>query len=128
MLMIQRGKVLPAALVFALCLTSTATAQGGYSPRVGIEPPHSERRLTPRTGLSREVADTLPADAWTALKYPLFGALIGAGVAFTVVYIGTPRQDVGDYSGNGYAYSILVPLGAVAGLIAGTAVYLVRRH
>jgi hypothetical protein len=128
-MMMQRDKTLAvASLVFALCVTNTASAQQSYSHRVGIEPRHSERTLTPRSGLSRNAADTLPTVDKRAATYPLYGALIGAGVGFTVAFIGTHQAHIKDHSEDGLVYQLLIPFGAGAGLIAGCVVYLVRRN
>jgi hypothetical protein len=127
MLMTKRAKGLPAALIFVLCVTSTAGAQSGDSARVGIEPLHSEPRPTPRPGVSppsREARPPLSAAA--AWKYPLIGVLVGAGATFTVIYIGSHQRHIKSHSEDGYAYAILLPIGTVAGLIGGIAVYLVR--
>jgi hypothetical protein len=126
-MMMQRGKGLSvASWVFALCLTSPAGAQASYSSRVGIEPRHSERALTPRSDFSRDAADSLPtAASW---QYPLIGALAGAGVGLTAAFIATHQRHIKDHSEDGFVYMTMVPFGAVTGLLSGCIVYLVRRH
>lgn len=129
MMMMQRDKTLAvASMVFALCVTSTASAQPSYSHRVGIEPRHSERTLTPRSGFSRNAADSVRTVDKGALTYPLFGALIGAGVGLTAAFIGTHQAHVKDHSEDGFVYQILVEFGAVAGLLGGIGVYVARHR
>jgi hypothetical protein len=128
-MIMQRDRGLAvASLVLGLCATSTVSAQQSYSHRVGIEPRHSEHTLTPRSGLSREAADSVPTVDARAATYPLYGALIGAGVGFTVAFIGTHQAHIKDHSEDGLVYQILIPFGAGVGLIAGCVVYLVRRN
>jgi hypothetical protein len=129
MMIMHREKGLAvASMVFALCVTSTASAQQRYSHRVGIEPRHSERTLTPRSGFSREAADSLPTVDAGAVTYPLIGAFIGAAVGFTAAFIGTHQRHIKDHSEDGIVYQILIPLGAATGLIAGCVAYVVRRN
>ena len=127
--MMQRDKGLAvASMVFALCVTSTASAQQSYSHRVGIGPRHSERTLTRRSGFSRNAVDSLPTVDRGAVTYPLIGAFIGAAVGFTAAFIGTHQRHIKDHSEDGLVYQILVPFGAATGLIAGCVVYVVRRN
>jgi hypothetical protein len=117
-----------AAMIFALCATSAASAQQSDSHRVGIEPRHSERTLAPRAEFSRNAADSVrPADKG-ALTYPLYGALIGAGVGFTAAFIGTHQAHVKDHSEDGFVYQILIEFGAAAGLLTGIGVYVARHR
>ena len=128
-MMMQRDRMLAvASMVFALCVTSTASAQQSYSHRVGIEPRHSERTLTPRSGFSRNAPDSVRTVDKGALTYPLYGVLIGAGVGLTAAFIGTHQAHVKDHSEDGFVYQILVELGAVAGLLAGIGVYVARHR
>jgi len=128
-MMMQRNKGLAvASMVFALCVTSTASAQQSYSHRVGIGPRHSERTLTRRSGFSRNGADSVRTVDKGAVTYPLYGALIGAGVGFTAAFIGTHQRHVKDHSEDGFVYQILVEFGAVAGLLGGIGVYVARRR
>ncbi len=128
-MMMQRNKALAvASLALALGVTNTAIAQNGYSPRVGIEPRHSERALNPRSGFSRNAVDSLPTVDRGAVTYPLIGAFIGAAVGFTAAFIGTHQRHIKDHSEDGLVYQILVPFGAATGLIAGCVVYVVRRN
>src|ERR1700675_940722 len=105
MMMMQRDKGLAvASLAFALCVASPASAQTAYSPRVGIEPRHSERTLTSRSGFSRNAADALKTVDARAVNYPLIGALIGAGVGLTAAFIATHQAHVKDHSEDGLVY------------------------
>jgi hypothetical protein len=129
MMMMQREKGLAvASLVFALCVASAASAQKGYSARVGIEPWHSERTLAPRSSFSRDTADSPPTSDASAEKYPLIGALIGAGVGFTAAFVVTHQAHVADHSEDALAYVAFVPFGAATGFVIGLVAYLVRRH
>ena len=125
--MMQRDKRLAvASIAFALCATSTASAQKGDLPRAGIEPPHSERALNPRSGLSRTAADSLTTNSASGWKYPLYGALIGAGVGLTAAYIETHKRQVFDHSEDALVYMFGTSLGAVVGFVGGFVVYLMR--
>jgi hypothetical protein len=138
-MMMPRDRTLAvASVIFALCVTSTASGQQSDSHRVGIQPPrgattldatrHSERTLAPRAGFSRNAADSVrPADKG-ALTYPLYGALIGAGVGFTAAFIGTHQAHVKDHSEDGFVYQILIEFGAAAGLLTGIGVYVARHR
>lgn len=129
MMMTQRDKRLAvASLAFALCATNTAGAQKDSSHRVGIEPRHSERAFNPRSGFSRSVADSLPTRSANGWKYPLYGALIGAGVGFTAAFIETHQRHVKDHSEDAFVYEVGLSFGAVAGFIAGFVVYAMRAH
>lgn len=125
--MMQRAKGLAIAFcVFALCWTSVANAQTSFSSRIGIETRHSERSLTPRSGFSLGAADSLPtAASW---QYPLLGALAGAGVGLTAAFIATHQRHVKNHSEDELVYTSMVSLGAVAGLLTGCVVYVVRRN
>jgi hypothetical protein len=143
----QRDKGLAvASLAFALCATSTASAQKDSSTRVGIEPRHSDsarkdsshrvgieprqsgRALDPRAGISRSAADSLPTPSANGWKYPFYGALIGAGVGFTAAFIVTHQAHVKDHSEDALAYMAAIPLGTVTGFVGGFVVYAMRRH
>ena len=127
--MMQRDKrIAVASLAFALCATSTASAQKGDSSRAGIEPRHSERAFNPRSGLSRTAGDSLPSNSGSGWKYPLYGALIGAGVGLTAAYIETHERHVTDHSEDGFVYGVLIPFGAVVGFVGGFVVYAMRGH
>ena len=128
-MMMQRDKTLAvASTVFALCVTSIAGAQQSNSRRVGIEPRHSEHTLTVRPADSRNAADSVRTVDARAATYPLIGAVIGAGVGLTAAFIATHQAHVKDHSEDGFVYQILGSFGAVAGLIGGCVVYLVRRN
>jgi hypothetical protein len=128
-MMLQRDKGLAlASLAFALCATSTASAQTGDSSRAGIEPAHSERALNPRSGFSRTAADSLPTTSANGWKYPFYGALIGAGVGLTAAYIETHQRRVFDHSEDGLVYEVGISFGAVAGFIGGFVLYAMRGH
>src|ERR1700675_2431774 len=101
MIMHREKGLAVASMVVALCVTSTASAQQSDSHRVGIEPRHTERTLTPRSGLSRNAPDSVRTFDKGAVTYPLLGALIGAGVGLTAAYIGTHQRHVTDHSEDG---------------------------
>jgi hypothetical protein len=143
----QRDKGLAvASLAFALCATSTASAQKGDSARVGIErrhsdsaqkdsshrvgtaPRRSERALDPRSDVSPSAADSLPTPSANGIMYPLYGALIGAAVGFTAAFIETHQKHVTDHSEDGFVYGVGLEFGAVTGFVAGFVVYAMRRH
>ena len=125
--MMQRDKKLAvASLVFALCATSTASAQKGDSSRVGIEPPHSEPAPKPRSDVSRTAADSLPSYSENAWKYPFYGALIGAGVGFTAAFFETHQRHILDHSEDGFVFAVFIPLGAVVGFVGGFVLYAMR--
>ena len=125
----QRDKRLAvASMAFALCATSTASAQNVDSSRVGIERRHSERALDPRPGFSRTAADSLPTKSANGWKYPLYGALIGAGVGLTAAYIETHKRQVFDHSEDALVYVFGTSLGAVVGFVGGFVVYAMRAH
>jgi hypothetical protein len=125
--MMQRDKRLAvASIAFALCATSTASAQKGDSSRVGIEPPHSEPAPNPRSGLARAAADTLPSYSENGWKYPFYGALIGAGVGFTAAFIETHQRHIKDHSEDGLVFAGLIPFGAVVGFVGGFVLYAMR--
>jgi hypothetical protein len=129
LMMMQRDKGLAvASFAFALCATSTASAQKGDSSRAGIEPRHSERALNPRSGLSRAAADSLPTSSSSGWKYPLYGTLIGAGVGFSAAFIATHQRHVKDHSEDGLVYEFLTSFGAVAGFVGGFVLYAMRGH
>jgi len=128
-MMMQRDKRLAIVwLAFALCATSTASAQKRDSSRVGIEPRHSERALDPRAGFSRTAADSLPTKSANGWKYPLYGALIGAGVGLTAAYIETHQRKVFDHSEDALVYEAGISFGAVAGFVGGFVLYAMRGH
>jgi hypothetical protein len=60
--------------------------------------------------------------------YPLYGALIGAGVGFTAAFISTHQRHIKDHSEDGFVYGVGLEFGAVAGFVGGFVVYAMRRH
>jgi hypothetical protein len=127
-MMMRRSRWVVVACGVALCLTSTANAQKADSSRVGIEPRHSEHAFTPRANFSREAADSLSSDSGGGLKYPLIGALIGAGVGLAAGLVVMGGDGDNGNSNEGLAYLIFVPGGALIGFTAGFVAYLARRH
>ena len=143
----QRDKGLAvASLAFALCATSTASAQKDSSNRVGIEPRHSDSvrkdsshrvgietrhsdsAINPRSGISRSAADSLPSQSTSGWKYPFYGVLIGAAVGFTAAFIETHQRHVKDHSEDGLVYTVGISFGAVTGFVAGFVLYAMRGH